>query len=184
MVIFEHREGEVSVEIAYGDIASQKGIDAVVNAANSRMASGGGVSGAIHRGAGAELWEECKKLPALKPGEVAITKAYNLPNQYVIHCLGPRYGIDEPHEALLTSCYRRAFDGCDEYKLTSIAFPAISTGAFYYPWKEAATVAFQTTLRTIKEFESLSQVRFVYHDEAAAEKHVVLLQRLLSTSVP
>ena len=94
----------VTVECIKGDIADQPGIDAVVNAANAELRIGGGVAGAIHRAAGTSLEAECRPLAPINPGEAVITKAYKLPNRHVIHCLGPRYGIDEPSDQLLARC--------------------------------------------------------------------------------
>src|SRR6056297_2930901 len=133
----------ITVECLIGDIASQDDMNAVVNAANAQLRIGGGVAGALHRAAGPGLEEECRPLAPIKPGEAVITGAHNLPNRFVIHCLGPIYGIDEPAEELLTACYRNAFQLAEKHRLTSISFPAISTGAFGYPMEVAARVAFK-----------------------------------------
>lgn len=156
---------QVEIEIIKGDIAAQPGIDAVVNAANAELAMGGGVAGAIHRGAGPELYEECKPYAPINPGEAVITKAYNLPNKYVIHCLGPVYGRDTPEENLLANCYKNALKRAEEKKCESIAFPAISTGAFGYPVKEATEITFKTILSEIPGLKHLQKIKFVLFSE-------------------
>ncbi len=146
------------VEFVVGDITEQGDIDAVVNAANAELAPGGGVAGAIHRSAGPELYEEAKAYAPLDPGMCAITDAYDLPNIYVIHCLGPRYGIDEPADQLLASCYMRALKAAEYRSVSSVAFPALSTGAFGFPLERAATV----TARALREATtSLKEVKLV-----------------------
>ena len=135
------------IEAIKGDIANQPDVDAVVNAANAELTTGGGVAGAIHRTAGPQLYKECKPLAPIRPSEAVITKGYGLPNSYVIHCLGPVYGRDKPEKKLLASCYSKTIRLAEQYKISSIAFPAISTGAFGYPFKEATQIAFQTILK-------------------------------------
>ncbi|MFO7676879.1 MAG: macro domain-containing protein, partial [Thermoplasmatota archaeon] len=98
----------VKIECVKADIASQVGITAVVNAANAQLRIGGGVAGAIHRAAGPRLEKEGRALAPIRPGQAVITGGYNLPNQYVIHCLGPVYGVDKPEDDLLADCYRNA----------------------------------------------------------------------------
>lgn len=153
--------GNVKLEVVKGDITEQADIDAVVNAANANLAPGGGVAGAIHRKAGKELYEECKKLAPIKPGQAVITKAYKLPNKYVIHCLGPVYGVDKPHDRILAECYINAFKICEREKINSIAFPSISTGAFGYPVVEAVKVVSDTCKKFLPELKYLKLVRFV-----------------------
>ncbi|MFO7296348.1 MAG: macro domain-containing protein, partial [Clostridia bacterium] len=118
----------VKIECVQGDITKQEGFDAIVNAANAQLMPGGGVAGAIHRAAGPGLAEECKPLAPIKPGQAVITGGHNLPNRYVIHCLGPVYGVDQPSDKLLADCYRNALKLAEQHGITSIAFPAISTG--------------------------------------------------------
>ncbi|MEN2995438.1 MAG: macro domain-containing protein [Acetomicrobium sp.] len=143
----EKKISGVTIECVKGDITRQPDVTAVVNAANAWLKPGGGVAGAIHRAAGPELDKECRPLAPIKPGQAVITGGHNLPNKYVIHCLGPRYGVDKPEDRLLSDCYRNALKLADEHEIDSIAFPAISTGVFGYPVQEAAEVA----LRTVKE---------------------------------
>src|ERR671929_2297721 len=125
--------GAVTVECVLGDITSQDDVDAVVNAANARLEPGGGVAGAIHRAAGPGLAQEAVPLGPIEPGEAVITGAYELPNRYVIHTLGPVYGQDRPEAELLARCYRNSLALADDNSIESIAFPAVSTGIFGYP---------------------------------------------------
>lgn len=135
------RIGNAVIECQQGDITGQSDCDAVVNAANAELRTGGGVAGAIHRAAGPELDDECRSYAPIAPGEAVITGAHELPNRHVIHCLGPVYGHDRPEAQLLADCYRNALDRAEEADSHSVAFPAISTGAFGYPFAEAAEVA-------------------------------------------
>jgi len=153
--------GDVTVECMTGDIASQPDMDAVVNAANAQLRAGGGVAGAIHRAAGPALEEECRPLAPIRPGEAVITGAHRLPNRYVIHCLGPVYGVDEPASELLAACYRNALRRAEEKGIRSIAFPAISTGIFGYPMEAAARVAFTTIFEELPRLSSVKHIRFV-----------------------
>jgi O-acetyl-ADP-ribose deacetylase len=116
---------DVVVELVTGDIAAQPDLDAVVNAANAQLRIGGGVAGALHRAAGPGLEAECRPLAPIRPGAAVITGGHQLPNRYVIHCLGPVYGHDEPAAALLASCYREALRLADANDIRTIGFPAI-----------------------------------------------------------
>lgn len=156
---------QVEIEISRGDIAAQEGVDAVVNAANAQLAIGGGVAGAIHRAAGPQLYEECKPLAPIAPGEAVITGAHNLPNKYVIHCLGPVYGQDKPEDKLLGNCYSNALKLAEKHEISSIAFPALSTGAFAYPITEATKITFNTILAEVPRLKHLQKLKFVLHSE-------------------
>ena len=156
----------VTIECVKGDIVKQPDVAAIVNAANAALMPGGGVAGAIHSAAGPGLAEECKPLAPILPGEAVITGGHTLPNKHVIHCLGPVYGKDKPEEKLLASCYESALFLADEYQLESIAFPAISAGAFGYPIEEAADVAVAAVVQTVPELEHIQHVRFVLHSAA------------------
>jgi O-acetyl-ADP-ribose deacetylase len=137
-------QSEVSgkqIECVCGSITEQPDIEAIVNAANAELLPGGGVAGAIHRAAGPALVDECRRLAPLQPGEAVITGGHHLPNTHVIHCLGPVYGRDQPEAELLASCYRNALLLADQHGVRSIAFPAISTGIFRYPFPEDASRA-------------------------------------------
>lgn len=141
------------LEILQADITTLA-VDAIVNAANESLLGGGGVDGAIHEAAGPALLTECKALPQVKPnvrcptGEARITPGFALPARYVIHTVGPVYrGGKSGEEALLASCYRSALRLAQERGLRSIAFPAISTGAFGYPLADACAVAVREVRR-------------------------------------
>jgi O-acetyl-ADP-ribose deacetylase (regulator of RNase III) len=154
----------IKIECLQGDITDQPDVDAIVNAANAQLMPGGGVAGAIHSKAGPGLANECKPLAPIKTGEAVITGAHNLPNKYVIHCLGPVYGVDKPEAKLLANCYRNALSLAEANGLNSIAFPAISTGIFGYPLEEAAQVSFGA-VRDFNAYRSLQHVRFVLWSE-------------------
>jgi O-acetyl-ADP-ribose deacetylase (regulator of RNase III) len=167
----------VKIECIKGDIASQKDIDAVVNAANAQLRTGGGVAGAIHRAAGPGLEEECRALAPIRPGEAVISGGHSLPNKYVIHCLGPVYGIDKPEADLLAKCYRNALLLAEKHKIESIAFPAISTGAFGYPVEKATEVAFRTINEMIPDLKTVKNIRFVLYSDSDLEIHDKILSR-------
>jgi len=168
----------VEVELKRGDIAGQDDIEAVVNAANAQLRIGGGVAGAIHRAAGPGLEEETRPLAPIKPGEAVITGGHNLPNEYVIHCLGPVYGRDKPEDELLANCYRNALDRAEENGIERVAFPSISTGAFGYPMKDAAQVAFKTIRDKAPDLASVKLVRFVLWGEDAMKIHREALEEV------
>lgn len=151
----------ITIEVVQGDITNQPDIEAIVNAANAWLKPGGGVAGAIHRAAGPELEKECRRYAPIKVAQAVITKAYNLPNKYVIHCLGPVYGKDKPEDKLLSECYINVLNLAEENKISSVAFPAISTGIFGYPIKESAEVVFETLKSVIKKFKNIKVIRFV-----------------------
>ncbi|MDG5768150.1 macro domain-containing protein [Balneolales bacterium ANBcel1] len=153
--------GKVTLECLEGDITRQGDLDAVVNAANAELRPGGGVAGAIHRAAGPELEEACRPHAPIKPGEAIITSAFGLPNKKIIHCLGPVYNIDRPSDQLLAQCYRNSLMLADREKMTSIGFPAVSTGAFGYPLDEAAEVAAYAIHDTMRHLGNIKLVRMV-----------------------
>jgi O-acetyl-ADP-ribose deacetylase (regulator of RNase III) len=155
----------VIYECIKGDIASQADITAIVNAANAQLRMGGGVAGAIHRAAGTGLEQECRFLAPIKPGEAVITGGHNLPNRYVIHCLGPIFGVDKPEDKFLADCYCNALKLAEQYKIDSIAFPAISTGAFGYPIVEATEIAFITIIEIVPKLRYVKRIRFVLYIE-------------------
>lgn len=169
---------DVIVECVGGDIAAQRDVAAVVNAANAQLMPGGGVAGAIHRAAGPGLAEECRPLAPIRPGEAVITGGHDLPNRCVIHTLGPVYGQDRPEAELLASCYRNALHLADEHALESVAFPAISTGIFGYPVEEAAEVALRVVLEEAERLRNVRRIRFVLRGERDLEVHESVLQDL------
>jgi O-acetyl-ADP-ribose deacetylase len=168
----------VTLECAQGNIANQPDVEAVVNAANAQLRPGGGVAGAIHRAAGPGLEQECRPLVPIRPGQAVITGAHNLPNHYVIHCLGPVFGVDEPSDALLASCYRNALQLAEQNAIRSIAFPALSTGAFGYPMGPAARVAFITVFDSLPRLSSVKLIRFVLFRDADLRLHERILEEL------
>lgn len=139
---------------------------------------GGGVAGAIHRAAGPGLAEETRPLAPISPGECVITGGHDLLNAHVIHCLGPVYGRDEPSAAFLADCYRHALRTADEQGLGSLAFPAISTGAFGYPMRSAAEVALGVVLEEAERLSSVRLIRFVLYSQRALDVHVEVLDEL------
>lgn len=159
----------VTVEVVRGDITRQPDVDAVVNAANAQLMPGGGVAGAIHRAAGPGLAAECRPLAPIAPGEAVVTGAHDLPNRWVIHCLGPVYGRDEPASALLADCYSNALRLAEEKGMESVAFPAISTGAFGYPAAEAARVSARAVAEAAPSLAHLRLLRFVLFDRITAQ---------------
>ena len=166
--------GESFLELTVGDITKQN-TDAVVNAANKRLAPGGGVAGAIHRAAGSELWGECKKLGGCETGEAKITKGYNLPAPYVIHTVGPIYSGSPEDSEKLASCYRESLRVAKENGIKSIPFPALSTGAFGYPMDEAAKIALKTVADELKKKPGIELIRFVLYNSNALELHEKVL---------
>jgi O-acetyl-ADP-ribose deacetylase (regulator of RNase III) len=161
----------VTIEVIQGDIASQEDMAAVVNAANAQLQTGGGVAGALHRAAGPGLAEECRPFAPIEPGEAVITGGHGLPNEYVIHTLGPVYGSDHPEEELLAACYRNSLALADEKGLDSIAFPAISTGTFGYPLDEATDIALRTVVEMTETLENVRTIRFVLFGDWVREAH-------------
>ena len=152
------------IEIVQGDIADQPDLDAVVNAANAELRPGGGVAGAIHRAAGPGLDAACRPLAPIEPGQAVLTEAFDLSNRFVVHVLGPRYGIDEPADELLASAYRNALARCREQALQSVGFPAISAGAFGFPLAPAARIAVEAVKANAPQG---LKVRFVLFDSAS-----------------
>ncbi len=168
----------ITIECIMGDIAAQKDMTAVVNAANAQLGTGGGVAGALHRAAGPGLEEEGRALAPIKPGEAVITGGHMLPNRYVIHCLGPVYGIDNPEDMLLGNCYGNALQLADQHRIDSIAFPAISTGIFGYPIEEATQVAFRTIKKFLPKLIYVKHIRFVLYDQSALDIYEKYLEKL------
>lgn len=153
--------------------------DAIVNAANRSLLGGSGVDGAIHRAAGPQLLEECKKVGECEPGEAKITKGYDLPAKWVIHAVGPIYGNENGKEGeMLAGCYVSSLILALKHDVKTIAFPNISTGVYGYPIKEAAQIAVATVREFLAEEENqIEKVYFVSFDDKAQK----IYQELLGT---
>ncbi|WP_373187772.1 macro domain-containing protein [Halopseudomonas sp.] len=169
----------ITLECRQGDIARQSDMQAIVNAANAQLRMGGGVAGAIHRAAGPGLEEECRPLAPIRPGQAVITGGHDLPNDYVIHCLGPVYQVDEPSPELLASCYQNALRLAEDNHVRSLAFPSISTGAFGYPMESAAKVAFGTVMDALPRLSSVKHIRFVLFSEGDVTLHAEVVEHLV-----
>jgi len=149
------------IEIVRGDITKLK-VDAIVNAANTTLLGGGGVDGAIHRAAGPKLLDECRTLGGCRPGEAKITRGYNLPARFVIHTVGPVWSGGNRGEAeVLANCYRNSLRVAVENGLKTIAFPAISCGAYGYPISDAAEIANKTVRDFLRGNDQIEKVIFV-----------------------
>jgi O-acetyl-ADP-ribose deacetylase len=149
------------IEILRGDITKLE-VDAIVNAANTTLLGGGGVDGAIHRAAGPELFAECRTLGDCRSGEAKMTRGYRLPARFVIHTVGPIWQGGKHDEAqILADCYRNSLQLAVENEVKTIAFPAISCGAYGYPIEEAAHIAFKTTRDFLAINDEIDKVTFV-----------------------
>lgn len=182
--------GSKTLELTEGDITRQTR-DAVVNAANSTLLGGGGVDGAIHRAGGPAILEACKKLRAttlpagLPAGQAAATTAGNMAAKYVIHTVGPVYRGGTYGEAeTLASAYRESIRVADELELRSIAFPSISTGAFGYPIHEAAQIAVQTVIESLRSTRHVHLVRFVLFGSSAFNVYLKVAHTLTGGTEP
>ena len=166
-----YTEDGITIELVTGNIIEQDDVDAIVNAANAQLRTGGGVAGAIHGAAGPGLTDETRPLAPIEPGEAVITGGHDLPNDHVVHVLGPVYGHDEPSDALLRTGYENALARTEEHGLDTVAFPAISTGAFGFPVDAAARIALKTILDAAPTLTSVTHVRFVLFSRQDYETH-------------
>jgi O-acetyl-ADP-ribose deacetylase (regulator of RNase III) len=153
------------IELVQGDITKQE-VDAIVNAANSSLLGGGGVDGAIHRAGGPAILEECRGLGGCDTGDAKATTAGQLPARHVIHTVGPVWrGGGQGEDELLASCHRRSLEVAAELGCRTVAFPAISTGAFAFPIERAAGIALTTTLDELERHTEIERVTFVLFSE-------------------
>lgn len=153
------------IDIVRGDI-TKLDVDAIVNAANTTLLGGGGVDGAIHRAAGPELLAECRTLGGCQPGEAKLTRGYRLPARFVIHTVGPVWEGGKRHEPqILANCFRNSLQLAVENRIKTIAFPAISCGAYGYPIQEATRIALETTREFLEENDKIDKVLFVLWTE-------------------
>ena len=160
------------ITVVEGDITKQQ-VDAIVNAANTTLLGGGGVDGAIHRAAGPGLLKECRTLGGCRTGQAKITKGYNLPAKWVIHTVGPVWqGGGRSEDALLASCYRASLQLAVENGVRAIAFPAISTGVYGFPFERATAIAVREVKRFLEETPSLEKVVFVCFGKSAYERYL------------
>lgn len=174
----EVKIGSSVLELIQGDI-TQQDTEAIVNAANRTLLGGGGVDGAIHWAAGPELLAECRTLGGCDTGDAVITQGYKLKAQYVIHTVGPVYqGPNPSTERLLESAYRKSLEVALAKGIRSVAFPAISTGAYGYPLGEAASVALRTVIGFLQAHPEIKLVRFVLFNQRALEAFEESLGRL------
>ena len=171
--------GAARLDIVVADITALD-VDAVVNAANGRLQRGGGVDGAIHRAAGPELQAECDRLGGCATGAAKITRGYRLDARHVIHAVGPVWnGGGAGEEDLLASCYRVALDLAGTHALTSIAFPAISTGVYRFPADRAARIAVGTVVSELSaKPRGVAQVVFCCFSQDSAQHHADALEGL------
>jgi O-acetyl-ADP-ribose deacetylase (regulator of RNase III) len=163
------------IDIVRGDITALD-VDAIVNAANTTLLGGGGVDGAIHRAAGPELLAECQTLGGCQPGQAKITRGYNLPARFVIHTVGPFWAGGTRGEAeVLANCYRNSLRIAVKNKISTIAFPAISCGAYRYPILQAARIAVATTREFLANNDKIDKVIFALWSEDICQPYRQLL---------
>lgn len=153
------------VRVTRGDITGLR-VDAIVNAANETLLGGGGVDGAIHRAAGPGLLDECRRLHGCATGKAVITSAYRLPARFIIHTVGPVWrGGSRDEDALLASCYQNTLELAKTHGVRTLAFPAISTGAYGFPRRRAAGIAVRVVQEFLERDKTIEKVIFVCHDD-------------------
>jgi len=170
-----------TLEVVQGDITQQE-TEAIGNAANSALAGGGGVDGAIHRAGGPAIMAELKaKYKGCPTGSAVITGGGNLKARYVIHAVGPRYSGSAKDAELLSGAYRKSLELCTQNKISSIAFPSISTGIYGYPVEEASRIALKTVMDYLKDHPEIKLVRFVLFDSNTYRVYEDALKKLTKT---
>ena len=175
--LFSKKDTHSKIDITRGDI-TELDVDAIVNAANTTLLGGGGVDGAIHRAAGPELLAECRKLGGCRPGEAKITHGYRLSCRFVIHTVGPVWrGGKHGEPETLANCYRNSLQLALENGIKTIAFPAVSCGAYGYPIEEAARIAFKRTRDFLATSDEIRKVIFVVWGEDVYDAYREALQK-------
>jgi len=171
------------LEIIEGDITKQA-VDAIVNAANASLLGGGGVDGAIHRAAGQQLIEECRRLGGCPTGEAKITLAYHLPARFVIHAVGPVWrGGQRCEDELLASCYQACFALAELYEINTIAFPAISTGVYGFPIDRASRIALDEMRAFLSENDTVERVTVVCFEKRAYDSYMSIWDEMSLSEV-
>lgn len=168
------------MRVTEGDIAALP-FDAIVNAANASLLGGGGVDGAIHRAAGPELLAECRTLGGCATGEAKITAGYRLPARHVIHTVGPVWSGARDDDPALAGCYRNSLRLAAEHGVRSIAFPAISTGVYRFPFDRAARIAIAATAMELERLTGISEVAFVLFDREARTRFQAVFDAVTSS---
>ena len=172
--------GVAEIQIVIGDITKQTDMDAIVNSANSKLLSGSGVSAVIFRAAGAkELANACKGIAIINVGDAVITPGFLLPNRYIIHCCGPQYSKDSDAKEKLASCYWKILTLAEENQISSLAIPAISTGAHGFPIEEATKICINEIKASSPVLDRLKTIRFVVRDEAIAKIYARYLMEVI-----
>ncbi len=171
----------VTLALMQGDIVKAQ-VDAIVNAATSGLAGGGGVDGAIHRAGGPSIMDECRKIGGCPTGSAVATAAGRLPARYVFHAVGPIYSGSGNDERLLASAYQSCLDLAERYALQSIAFPSLSTGAYGYPLDLAAPIALRTIVQHIQKPTNLKEVLMVLFGDRAYQAYEKAMGNVLSNS--
>ena len=174
----KYKIGNSILELTCGDITIQE-TEAITNAANRRLSPGGGVSGAIHRAAGPELWEQCKKLGGCETGEAKLSSGHNLKAKYVIHTVGPVYSGSADDAEDLKNCYKNSLLLASGNNIKSISFPSISTGIFGYPVKEASVIALKTIADFLKKHPEIGLVRMVLFSGGGYNIYKSSLEKIL-----
>ena len=170
-----------NLEVVQGDITQQE-TEAIGNAANSALAGGGGVDGAIHRAGGPTIMSEMKaRYKGCPTGSAVITGGGNLKTKYVIHAVGPRYSGSTKDAELLSRAYRKSLDLCSQNRISSIAFPSISTGIYGYPVEEASRIALKTVMNYLKDHSEIKLVRFVLFDSITYDTYEDALKEFIKS---
>ena len=165
------------IEVVQGDITQQQ-VEAIVNAANNSLLGGGGVDGAIHRAAGPELLEECRKLKGCPTGQAKITQGYRLPVKWVIHTVGPVWrGGNYKENEYLAQCYQSCFNLVEKYRLKTVAFPSISTGAYRFPLECAVKIAVTETVNFLKKNNFVEKIIFVCFNKSVYNCYIAELKK-------